>query len=596
MNHNTKTVESVFADLSELSIEEVVEEILKEQKHPKQVQTQEITLTPVLHRGKPSTQLIEGYVCIKYAAKYTLTYEKQVVEDTPEKSIYRLYKTFTDYFANSVLTFDFERNSPTHKPTRNFEIDVQAGSRKSTGAAITEKKYKATVWVCNSYPLKYTQFAPLIHVLSYTSQHIAKFAEFFSHNQLEGDGFPIKVRVPLFYTVNANLTLKNLKFENIASDFINVDTKYSTMRTCERIRHSPEVKLYSPISKTHIKLGGKNAQSFAEATGTNKIGSCKNDENDRLRWTSYESDENDESILRAQAQFESLLNNNPENNVEIREKPVKEEEAVVVQIVASREDSVDKKEEDSEDSGELDLDEGDDETTTRTAIDNIKAHSITDIKTLKDVAHRLNTEYKTPEKKPIITQSLEAKKKQKNEDNLKKLQIMQRKHSKHQNEVKVPAEQSPTMKSIPTKISHTQLRRGILNQGDSIQTLKKPFNGLSVKNVLSKTEKKGKEENKTMMVSNPRPIMYHGKKKGKESPKEVVKETKKVPYSEHSPTEDVKKIVQESDALKSMAKQSTITTRNVGDELRTYKDHKKYESVGFKKTIDVDIVLVKKAS
>ncbi len=541
VNHSAKTVENVFSEPSEQSIEESVDELLKEEvQHARQEVAREISLTPVIIRGKPATQTIEGCLCTKYAAKYTVVYERQQTEEETARrepvaafSPAR-YQSFADYFADSVISFDFSRATQpaSELPQPSTQRESQT-SRRPLPADRSEKKYKATVWICHHYPLKYSQFAPLIHVLSYTSPHIAKFAEFFAHNLSEDDGFPVRVRVPLFYTVSANLTLTNLKFESVSSEFMNVDAKYAGgPRGCARITSSPEVKLYSPISKACAK----DVRSFAQATERNPEYENLADPNDRLRWTSYESDENDESILRAQAQFECLLNQAEPGKTGKEEE--EEEDAVVVQIVQTPDEeqkavcyserpvpSVDT--EKNEDESEEEIVFADDEqesTCARSAAENIKTHSIPEVKTLRDVAWQRRT--LQPEnmcKKSTGGKSPATRMRLKNEENMKKL---------HQHR--------------PSKFARPQ---PLSNRGDSIQTLKKPFNTETGVSFLSKCDKK--TEAKT---------------------------------ARH----DLDGLL---DGLKRMG-----STRNAGEGLRPFiKGGKMFETARtYKKTIDVDVVLMKK--
>jgi len=536
VNHATKTVENVFSDLSEHQIEEAIDDLIKEYKHNQNyAQSHEISLLPVISKGKPSTQIIENCLCTKYEAKYTLHYEKNPEIKPSDQIQIKKFKSFSDYFDNSFMTFNFDR-----KPlisSKDF-IENQRKLQNEIIETASDKKFEATVWLCHNYPLKYSQFAPLINVLSYTSEHISKFAEFFSNHKLEGDGFPIKVRVPLFYTVNANITLKNLKFESVDHDFINIDSKYTGHKSCLRIISSPEVKLYSPISKNT----GKNIQSFAQAAESEKEKSCApaptvGEDNDKIRWTSYESDENDESILRAKQRFECLMNEEDvqQDFLQFHDK----EEDVKVEIVESKDINIDildkspKKKEASvvvksnimgNNKEDVQISDTEDEiSTSKSAIDNIKSHSIMGIRTLKDVVVTLETEYPPMRRfKEFDRKSPEEKKKLKNEENLKRMQNANRKSR--------------------VKITHPQQQ----NQWDNTKTLKKPFGGV---------------------------VFKAGRKPQPEAKKDQF---------------DTAKIILETTAgIKGIGRNTISGTRNV-----TFNNFGKTQEI-FKKTVDVDIILMK---
>lgn len=426
VNHNAKTVESVFADMSEEAIEKEVTEMLnKHKRSPKQLHGQKILLAPVLYRGKAITQVIEGYPCSKYEAKYKVSYNR--IESN--KDLLKI-KSFDDYFAESIVSFDFGRNAA--RPPND----------------LTEKKYHATVWLCKNYPLKYSQFAPLIYLLSYTSEHIAKFASFVSEHKLE-DGFPLKLNVPLFYTVNAIITLKNLRFESMNSDFINVDLQYTSRRGHSETSSFPEVKLYAPISRTRPE----NFRSFAQAANNSRhLFPSLDAENDRLRWTSYESEENNESLLCAKKRFEDLLREDCDSPHAAPQK----DESIIVQIVNNSDEIV------NEDAEELNIADCEDEAKGKKAVENVKEHSINKVKTLNSISITLAASNKTDTGQTKRKHEASAKKNQEN----KKLRL----HIK----------QSPW---------------------DSIKTIKKPFYGMALKNSVHREEEKGREELATMKSS-----------------------------------------------------------------------------------------------
>ncbi len=56
-------------------------------------------------------------------------------------------------------------------------------------------------------------FFPLLHVLSLSSKQIAKFRDYLLKYQLPDNSFPLKAKVPLFLSMKANFSLKNLNFD-----------------------------------------------------------------------------------------------------------------------------------------------------------------------------------------------------------------------------------------------------------------------------------------------------------------------------------------------------------------------------------------------
>ncbi len=390
VDHNAKTVDSAFDEMSERQIEETVDTLLKENAEEEQAQpTTEISLAPVMSWGKLAVQTIEGYECAKYSAKFAVGGEKRQQEAGAQTSragrnVCPSYRSFADYFADGVASFDFDPHGEV------------SGAKTCRASAAGETQHKATVWVCRDYPLRYSQFAPVIRVLSYTSPYIERFADFFARSRLEDVGFPLKLQVPLIYTMSANLTLANLRFGSVSAEFMNVDSKYDVNpRGCGRMISSPQVKLYSPISRPITK----NVQSFAQAMERDAVMTSHDpaQDNDRLQWTSYESDENEESLLRAKAQYERLLNQTGNGEPDVEGKG---EAPVVLEIVKDPDE-------------DIVLDDQELDNSVQTAADNIKSHSIAEVQTLTDVAWRLQA-FCTERNK--TSRGMETLKRQKNEE------------------------------------------------------------------------------------------------------------------------------------------------------------------------------------
>ncbi|KAK9729419.1 Ankyrin repeats (3 copies) [Popillia japonica] len=71
------------------------------------------------------------------------------------------------------------------------------------------QKFKATLWLSESYPLSLPeQILPIVDLMAISSSHFAKLRNFIQM-QLPS-GFPVKIEIPLFHVLNARITFGNI--------------------------------------------------------------------------------------------------------------------------------------------------------------------------------------------------------------------------------------------------------------------------------------------------------------------------------------------------------------------------------------------------
>ncbi|KPI99355.1 Ankyrin repeat domain-containing protein 13B [Papilio xuthus] len=123
-----------------------------------------------------------------------LTPEQEEVEEEPHTSRSSEEKpvTWSEYFSDVPLERDIGR--PKEMTTK-----VQ--------------KFKATLWLCEDYPLEVfllqEQIMPILDLMTaISSPHFAKLKDFIQM-QLPA-GFPVKIEIPLFHVVNARITFGNI--------------------------------------------------------------------------------------------------------------------------------------------------------------------------------------------------------------------------------------------------------------------------------------------------------------------------------------------------------------------------------------------------
>ncbi|XP_037068826.1 ankyrin repeat domain-containing protein 13D-like [Pollicipes pollicipes] len=75
--------------------------------------------------------------------------------------------------------------------------------------ATKTQRLKATLWLCEEYPLSLQeQVMPIVDLMSIHSTHFAKLKEFIQM-QLPS-GFPVKIEIPLFHVLTARITFGNI--------------------------------------------------------------------------------------------------------------------------------------------------------------------------------------------------------------------------------------------------------------------------------------------------------------------------------------------------------------------------------------------------
>lgn len=87
----------------------------------------------------------------------------------------------------------------------------------------------ANLWLSKTYPFNIDQFLPLIHVLSFCSKQIRQFNKFLLKYQLphSHECFPIEARIPLFMTMEAVFSFKNIQMNFNDKSVFEIDKEVS---------------------------------------------------------------------------------------------------------------------------------------------------------------------------------------------------------------------------------------------------------------------------------------------------------------------------------------------------------------------------------
>lgn len=113
-------------------------------------------------------------------------------------------------------------NPSSITPEEYFNALVELGDR-DIGRPIEQstkvQKFKATLWLCENFPLSLQeQVMPIIDLMATSNAHFAKLRDFITL-QLPA-GFPVKIEIPLFHVLNARVTFGNILGSVTPADFV----------------------------------------------------------------------------------------------------------------------------------------------------------------------------------------------------------------------------------------------------------------------------------------------------------------------------------------------------------------------------------------
>nr|XP_042124476.1 ankyrin repeat domain-containing protein 13A [Peromyscus maniculatus bairdii] len=117
-------------------------------------------------------------------------------------------------------------NNPTAiTPDEYFDEDFDLKDRdigRPKELTIRTQKFKATLWMCEEFPLSLVeQVIPIIDLMARTSAHFARLRDFIKLDF--PPGFPVKIEIPLFHVLNARITFGNVNGCSTAEESQNVE-------------------------------------------------------------------------------------------------------------------------------------------------------------------------------------------------------------------------------------------------------------------------------------------------------------------------------------------------------------------------------------
>ncbi|XP_069817446.1 ankyrin repeat domain-containing protein 13A isoform X3 [Dendropsophus ebraccatus] len=247
INHDDRTVTKERFDISQ-----EIEGITLDSMQPAEREVTKRLTSPVINTSLDTTSIafertrsgfwgwrtdkaesVNGYEAKVYSANnvnvITKTRTEHLTEE--EKSRYKADRNFLESLLGTVehqfgaqgdLTTEFATaNNPTAiTPEEYFNPDFDLKNRdigRPKELAIRTQKFKATLWMCEDFPLSLAeQVTPIIDLMARTSSHFAHLRDFITLQF--PPGFPVKIEIPLFHVLNARITFGNVNICTTAEE------------------------------------------------------------------------------------------------------------------------------------------------------------------------------------------------------------------------------------------------------------------------------------------------------------------------------------------------------------------------------------------
>merc|ERR1712002_1241523 len=156
-------------------------------------------------------------------------------------------------------------NSPGPKCQQSFAEYIASTSPtlKAKEECNKSQKFKASLWLCENYPLSLQeQVMPIVDLLAISNTHFQKLKHFI-HMQLPS-GFPVKIEIPLFHVINARIT-----FSNIQALDKPVPGVTSIKEDCGRSSAAIDDSVFD-VPRGYTKLGGSSENTMRQYQGTDE--------------------------------------------------------------------------------------------------------------------------------------------------------------------------------------------------------------------------------------------------------------------------------------------------------------------------------------
>ncbi|XP_063081915.1 ankyrin repeat domain-containing protein 13A isoform X2 [Cavia porcellus] len=165
--------------------------------------------------------------------------------------------------AQGDLTTEFATaNNPTAiTPDEYFDEDFDLKDRdigRPKELTIRTQKFKATLWMCEEFPLSLVeQVIPIIDLMARTSAHFARLRDFI---KLEfPPGFPVKIEIPLFHVLNARITFGNVNGCSTAEETVSQNVEGTQADSASQLTNfEVDQSVFEIPESYHIQDNGRN--------------------------------------------------------------------------------------------------------------------------------------------------------------------------------------------------------------------------------------------------------------------------------------------------------------------------------------------------
>ncbi|XP_072809336.1 ankyrin repeat domain-containing protein 13A isoform X1 [Vicugna pacos] len=123
---------------------------------------------------------------------------------------------------------------------------------------IRTQKFKATLWMCEDFPLSLVeQVIPIIDLMARTSAHFARLRDFI---KLEfPPGFPVKIEIPLFHVLNARITFGNVNGCSTAEETVSQNAEGTEPDSASPLANfEVDQSVFEIPESYHVQDNGRN--------------------------------------------------------------------------------------------------------------------------------------------------------------------------------------------------------------------------------------------------------------------------------------------------------------------------------------------------
>eukprot|EP00051_Salpingoeca_urceolata_P004754 m.67433 g.67433 ORF g.67433 m.67433 type:complete len:538 (+) comp13829_c0_seq3:319-1932(+) len=148
-------------------------------------------------------------------------------------------------------------------PPRQFVSWAQyaAGERthlgRSQALSCKSKKFSATAWMCDDFPLDIESVVQLLTILAPTAKHVARLRDFV--NSKMPTGFPVKLDIPVFPTVSARVHFSKYEARDLEDDLFDIPEDF------EEVVFHDKRKQLRPLRRRPLQPGQREHRSSSSS-------------------------------------------------------------------------------------------------------------------------------------------------------------------------------------------------------------------------------------------------------------------------------------------------------------------------------------------